>query len=128
MTSYEFADLAQSSFANATSVFAVFLSIVFAYIATAYLVGAELTRTQVRISTSLFLLVALVNIWSFSAYTYSGVLLVQRASPEAVGSLYVPAPWLAPFAAGISVFIVTMALKFMWDVRRPDSSESGKSK
>ena len=122
MTTYELADLAQSSFANTTSAFTVFLSVVFAYIVTAYLVGANLTRTQTRILTSLFLLVSILNIWAVSAYANAGVRLNQLAYPDEMANFFTPGSWLAPSLGIVSLFIIVMALKFMWDVRHTTAS------
>ena len=117
MTTYELADLAQSSFANTTSAFTVFLSVVFAYIVTAHLVGARLTRTQNRILTSLFLLVSIFKIWAVSAYVNGGVRLNQLAYPDAIANLFAPGSWLDPLMGIVGLLVIVMALKIMWDVR-----------
>jgi hypothetical protein len=117
MTPYELADLAQSNFANATSAFAVFLSIVFAYIMTAYLVGAKLTHMQNRIVTFLFLLVSILNSWSIAAYASGGVRLSQLAYPDNPNHFFSPGSWIAPMMSIACLLIIVMALKFMWDVR-----------
>lgn len=117
MTAYELADLAQSSFSNATSAFAVFLSVVFAYIVTAYLVGAGLTRMQNRIVTSLFLLVSIFNSWAIAAYANGGVRLNRLAHPDNATHFFFPGSWIAPLVGIACLLVIVMALKFMWDVR-----------
>ena len=49
MTPYELADLAQGNFSNSLAAIAIYLTLVFAYLAAAYFVGKDLTRTQVTI-------------------------------------------------------------------------------
>ena len=119
MTTYEMADLAQSNFGNGLSTFAVFLSVVSAYLVTAYLVGAKLTRTQVSILTFLFLLVSALIVWGLSAYTNGGVQLSLRANPDSAGNLFAPKSWLPAMLAFVGLLIIAMSLKFMWDVRHP---------
>ena len=124
MTAYEMADLAQSSFANATSAFAVFLSVVFAYIVTSYLVGAKLTRMQNRIVTFLFLLVSIFNSWAIAAYASGGVKLSLLAYPEIQTHIFRPGSWIAPLIGIACLLIIVMALKFMLDVRHAKSPNS----
>ena len=125
MTTYELADLAQSAFANATSAFTVLLSVVFAYIVSAYLVGAKLTQMQVRMLTFVFVIVAMFIGWSMAAYANGGILLNRLAFPDSVGRFFDPKNWLAPLIIGINMVIILVALKFMWDIRHPKTSNSG---
>ena len=66
MTPYEYADLAQSTFGNSMTCYALILSIVSGYLVTTYLVGAKLTRFQATLLTTIFLFVmgflAVVNV------------------------------------------------------------------
>jgi len=124
MTAYELADLAQSSFANATSAFAVFLSVVFAYIVTAYLVGAKLTIMQNRIVTFLFLMVSIFNGWAIAAYANDGVRLSLLAYPDIPTHFFRPGSWIAPLVGIVCLLIIVMALKFMWDVRHAKTANS----
>ena len=125
MTTYELADLAQSNFANSTSAFAVLLSVVFAYIVSAYLVGAKLTRMQVRMLTFVFVIVAMLTGWSMAGYADGGTSLNRLAFPDSVGRFFAPKNWIAPLIIGINMVIVLVALKFMWDIRHPKTSNRG---
>ena len=124
MTTYEKADLAQNLFDNSLSTFAVLLSVVFAYIVTAYLVGATLTRTQVRILTSMFIMVSILLVWSIVGYVNEGVWLYQLAYPENVENFFTPKSWLAPLTVILGVLFLAMALRFMWDIRHTTVSNS----
>ena len=123
MTTYEMADLAQNLFANSLSAFTVFLSVVFAYIVSAYMVGAKMTRTQVRMLTFVFVIVAMLIVWSMAGYVSGGVTLNGQAYPDNDGLFFAPKTWLAPLVVGIGIVILIVALKFMWDVRHPKTSD-----
>ena len=56
MTEYELIDAYQSVEASWQGAVSIFISILFAYLATAYFVGAKLTRAQITIVTSLYTL------------------------------------------------------------------------
>ena len=122
MTTYEMADLSQNLFANSLSSFTVFLSVVFAYIVAAYLVGAQLTRTQVRMLTFVFVVVAILIVWSIAAYVSGGVNLDRLAHPDGQDLFFAPQTWLPQFVIGIGLVILCVALRFMWDVRHPKTS------
>jgi hypothetical protein len=123
VTTYEMADLAQNLFANSLSAFTVFLSVVFAYIVSAYLVGSKMTRTQVRMLTFVFAIVATLILWSMAGYVSGGVMLNGQAYPDNVDLFFAPKTWLAPLVVGIGIVILFVALKFMWDVRHPKTSD-----
>jgi len=120
MTPYELADLAQSAFGNGLSTFAVLLSIVSGYLITAYLVGAKLSKFQVTILTTVFLLVMGLLAWSMSAYTYWGSFYSALARNESTGmDLFRPGVWTSAAVAIINLFTIVMCLLFMWNVRHP---------
>ena len=122
MSSYELADLGQSAFGNSLSAYGIFLSLVTAYLATAYLVGKKLTGAQVSLLTALFVIVASLVGFSVAAYTNAGTEMIIRAFPESRGGLLGPRLWLTPLVMMVNVFTVTMCLKFMWDIRHPKTS------
>jgi len=120
MTPYEYTDLAQSSFGNSLSTFAVLLSIVSGYLITAYLVGAKLTKSQVTILTTIFLSVMGLLAWSMSAYTYWGSFysVLGRNEATATGTnFFVPSAWTTGAVAILNLFTIVMCLLFMWNVR-----------
>jgi hypothetical protein len=125
MTTYEMADLAQNLFANSLSSFAVLLSVVFAYIVSAYLVGAKLTRMQVSMLTFVFVIVAMFTGWGMAAYVNGGMLLNQLAFPDSGDRFFGPKNWIAPFLFGMNIVVVLVPLKFMWDIRHSKKSNRG---
>jgi hypothetical protein len=118
MTHYEALDLAQSTFSNSLAAYAIFLSIVSGYLITAYLVGSELSRIQVRLLTLLFLIVAAILIWSMSAYAYWGDAFSTVARGENRERTFMTAQsWLPAFLAVINSLTVIGCIFFMWNVR-----------
>ena len=119
MTEYEALDLAQSTFSNSLAAYAVFLSIVSGYLVTAYVVGSELSRIQVRLLTLLFLIVVAILIWSMSAYAYWGDVFSTVARGESrARTMMTPQSWLPAFLAIINTLTVIGCVFFMWNVRR----------
>ena len=96
----------------------MFLSIVSGYLITAYLVGAKLSKFQVTILTTMFVLVMGLLAWSTSAYTYWGSYFAalgrNEASPE---PLFTPGAWTTGVVAILNLFTIVMCLLFMWNVR-----------
>jgi hypothetical protein len=124
MTPYEAIDLAQSIFSNSLAAYAVFLSLVSGYLVTAYMVGSELSRIQVRLLTLLFLVVVAVLTWSMSAYAYWGDVFTTMARGEDVErSVMDSQSWLPALSAAINVLTVVACLFFMWNVRHPKQND-----
>jgi len=120
MTPYEMADLGQSNFSNSLAAIATYLTLVFAYLAAAYFIGKDLTRTQVTILNALFLTFSIVNAFSIAAYTNGGVQLMIQSGLTNPANFFTPRLWLAP-TLGIACLIgIMICLKFMWDLRHPN--------
>lgn len=120
MTPYELVDLAQSAFSNSIASYAIFLSVTTGYLVTTYMVGAELSQTQVRLLTVLFLFVVTIVTWGTSAYVYWGTRYSDLARPDDVERMLMsPQPWLPALVAIGNLFIVAGCLAFMWNVRHP---------
>lgn len=119
MTTYELADLSQSFFGNSIAAYAVFLTIVSGYLATAYVVGARLSVSQVRLLTTLFVLVMFFLIWTMSAYVYWGVEFALGAiNAGTQAGIMKPSIWVPVVFAVLNLFTAAMCLVFMWNVRR----------
>ena len=118
MTPYEYADLAQSTFGNSMTCYALILSIVSGYLVTTYLVGAKLTRFQATLLTTIFLFVMGFLAWSMSAYAYWGtVYSAQGTSDAALGIFFKPGDWTSGAVAIMNLFTIAMCLLFMWNIR-----------
>jgi hypothetical protein len=114
------ADLAQSYLGNGIAALAIYLSLVFAYLAAAYIVGKDLTRTQVSILNALFLIFSVITTFGVAAYTNGGIQLsIQSGIAELTGSV-VPRTWIAPTIGSVCLGGIVISLKFMGDLRRPN--------
>ena len=111
------ADLAQSAFSNSIAAVAIYLTLVFAYLAAAYFVGKDLTRSQVTILNALFLTFSLLNSFGVAAYTNGGVQFAIRSGFTNTANFFAPRLWLAPMIGICCLLGITICLKFMWDLR-----------
>jgi len=118
MSPYELLDLSQSNFSNSSAIIAVFLSLSFAYLAAAYFVGSRLTRPQVFILNTLYVIFAGITAYSAIAFSNGAVKLMLRAGIADPGNFFTGKLWMVKFI-GISLLVaIFMCLKFMWDIRR----------
>jgi hypothetical protein len=118
MTTYEYADLAQTSFGNAMTCYALILSIVTGYLITTYLIGVKLTRFQVTLLTTMFLFAMAFLAWAMSAYAFWGSFFsAQGASDAENANFFRPGVWTVGATAMLNLFTTAMCLLFMWNVR-----------
>jgi hypothetical protein len=119
MTPYEMADLAQSNFSNSIAAVALYITLVFAYLAAAYFVGKDLSRSQVTILNALFLTFSVLNSFGVAAYTNFGAHLAIRSGFSNPDSFFAPRLWLAPMIGIFCLLGIAICLRFMWDLRHP---------
>jgi len=115
MTEYELLDAAGTYYGLGVGSISAYFTVFVAYMVTAYVVGAKLSRSQVVIINSLFLMMEFFAIWSVVGFFVRARLLHEM----------VYKPWV-PFkphqiALPLLTFGVLACLKFMWDVRHPKS-------
>ena len=105
----------------AVSAIALYVTICSGFLATAYLVGSKITRSQAFIISGLFVFVASLMTygvfgWFWRAFLYNQLLF--EIDPN-----YLPTSGGTPMAGWILSAIMVMGifacLKFMWDVRHP---------
>ena len=135
MTEYEIADLAasrafeiqgvwsllQTQMSMVTDILQQYMSILFGYIVAAYLIGANLSRRQVWIFTTLYIM---WQVWMIMIMIGRSVLTAQFAE-----NLRELVDTTTPLTTTIPVFIVTSSallaaalfasLYFMWSIRHP---------
>ena len=119
MTEADLQELTTIITATAMSSISIYLSILSAFLVVAYLVGSQLTRGQVFVISTLFLLGAL-----FFTYATTGIFirqssLVERLAKIAPGEIYFVNEWVALTVGSIQLLGILACLKFMWDVRHP---------
>jgi hypothetical protein len=135
MTEYEIADLAisntaliqtqllliQGSSSQIISNLTLFYSLVFGYLLVAYVIGGQLTRTQVSILSTLYLVAAAYN--RISGYSiFSGMLHTFDGLEELTGTAIPRFTATEDFLMLVTVFVVLSilgSLYFMWSVRHP---------
>ncbi|MEP4484993.1 MAG: hypothetical protein ABJ013_05150 [Halioglobus sp.] len=117
MTMYELADYTNSLLDTFLTSFTIFMSIVTAYVVTAFVAGDKLTKFQQAIVNVLFLLstgvVGLLAILTFRRFFLHAVM-----AETPVESLDAPVDFTVPLAILFFV-LVSGAMTFMWSVRQP---------
>ena len=69
MTEAEIFELIQLAYSNALSCFAIFLTIIGAYLVAAYQAGSKLSFSEILIVNILFITACLVNVYATAAFT-----------------------------------------------------------
>jgi len=114
---YEMADSTNSLLDTFLTTFTIFMSIVTAYVITAFAAGDRLTRFQQAIVNILFLLSTSV-VGLLAMLTFQRFYLHALIAETPVGSLDSPVDFTIPLTT-IFVVLVLGAITFMWSVRRP---------
>lgn len=117
MTHYEAVDAAQSIYANSATMYAIFLTVVSGYLVAAYLVGAKLTRGQVVLINTFFILTCALTLAAMVGYVdaaaYYSLIAADFRGEESMAR-YIPGFILAI----VDLLVMFGCIKFMWDVRR----------
>ena len=121
MTEYELAYLLGSVSGDSLVFIPLFVSLVSGYLVVAWLVGARLTNSQLYLVNSLF--VGMISLLGFAWFTRVRVALsyqkeLLQLNPERVELV---GPWLVPAVSILSFAVLVSCLKFMWDVRHPET-------
>ena len=111
----------QSSSSSIIANLTLFYSLVFGYLIVAYVIGGQLTRTQVSILSALYLAAVAYN--RISGYAiYNGLIFAFEGMEELTGAAARPITATENSLALVTVFIVLSilgSLYFMWTVRHP---------
>ncbi len=123
MTELEAVEAANAVYANAQTSFTIFFTVVSAYLAVALLVGKSLTRFQVGVVTTLFLVIAGTALAAFAAFMevalhYTSIELQMRDSADRITRI-VARSSVWSIATVADFCLVLVSLWFMWDVRHP---------
>lgn len=121
MSEYELADLTTAAMSNFLTSFTVFVSVVTAYVITAFTAGKKLTMLQLSIVNGCFLIAS-------SAMGLLSVLIFQvfLGRAKALGDSAVASPVTVDFTwivATVYVVLICGSLLFMRNVRRAPSAE-----
>ena len=122
MTAADWFDYGPQAMGNFASFFAIFLTLTSAYLIAAFVAGRVLSRSQVVLINTLFLLCSFFNILSQGATLRNGMFAFQQGtalveSMESVPEIFTK---LLPGTVMVVSFIMVLGcLKFMWDIRHP---------
>lgn len=119
MSEGELIEVAQVTWGNVISLIALIISVLSAYLVATYAVAARMTRSQILILNTLYLLI--IALLLSSTYTLSlratemAELSVQISTLRQLG----PRPNLPIGLLVVFIFCTIASLKFMWDIRHP---------
>jgi hypothetical protein len=116
MTEVEAVTLTQILIANASSGYAVFLTLVSGYLLVAHLAGKTLTRSQLTIITILYAMAVGYTIFVWFGITLTSI-HYQGVAAELRGTLNFSDERGVIFGLVLMVAIALAPLKYMWDVR-----------
>lgn len=99
----------------------LYVTVTSGYLIVAYLVGAQLTRSQVLFVSALFVVFALYSLWGVTQYWTSGY-LTDLAFKE-----HIPHEYIELNRVGLNPALISLpmgilgilgSVKFMWDLRK----------
>ena len=120
MTEAELISGAMDAWSNNLTALSIYITVISAYLITAYTAGKKMTRSQVIIVTVIFTIFAFGGGLSMYGYTQSamemGKLALDMSTQRSIG------PAATKEIATAIIFVTTVpaflaSLKFMWDVR-----------
>ena len=118
MTEYEYASLIAEYNSNTADIFAVYLTIVSAYLIVAHVAGKALTILQVGILTSGFVIASALLTFADVSTTISAAAYAEKLrelSPDSPQNLRIQ---VAYFLGVVEVGGIFASLMYMWHVRR----------
>ena len=118
MTEAEIAELVAVYWDIAVNSFTIYISFTFAYLATAYFVGANLTRFQVLTASSMYVFSAVSAILSMTAAIQAWS-VYKASTPTRLDEVYLLSEtlWQA-YIPLLTTVVVIISLYFMYDLRR----------
>lgn len=123
-TRLELISLANEFNALGGTYFAMYLTLVSGYLAVSYLAGNELTKNQLRLVNTIFVLASIYFLWSTMSMWFGGVTLYMQSLPDSYGpSLYLTVTLnvILSIAMLIGVFA---SMQFMQGIRNKQQAES----
>ena len=121
MTEAEALELIGIYTGNAHSLFTIYISVTFAYFATAFFVGSRLTSYQALAASGLYFISAISVAVALIANIQVWVLVAENTTTLMDGvQLFNGNIWIPSLSLVMSVGIIA-SLYFMWDVRRRET-------
>ena len=106
---------------NVLTCISLLITLVSGYLVVAFTVGNRLTRQQVIIVNSIYLLMSIFVLWGTVAMVGKahGFEVIAYSMAGAAFDEFVPRGDIANSIAIIFGFAIVASLKFMWDIRHP---------
>jgi hypothetical protein len=119
MEGIELIEAAGTYYGLGVDVLTLYITITSGYLIVAYLIGDKLTKTQVAIVNTLYIVMSSIAAYGTTIWIVRGVYFSLQQSAIEVG-MPLHATYIVPAMIGVFMIggIVT-CLKFMWDVRHP---------
>ena len=115
MTFFELAELLRENINAGMGAVTLYLTVITTYLVAAYLAGAKLTRFQALLTTSLFVVFALVFTFGSVAFFRSSTEITARYGSEVgIPTFPIVFAWII---GCVEIFGILGSLKFMFDVR-----------
>ncbi len=118
MSEGELIQVAQETWGNVISLIAITITILSGYLVVAYAAGRDMSRSQVAIVNTLYVLIfslMLMSIYTLTMRaTEMGQLSIELSTDRHLG----PRPEIPVFLLAVFSFCLVASLKFMWDIRR----------
>jgi hypothetical protein len=122
MSEFEIAELTTGAMSNFLTSFTIFVSIVTAYAVTAFAAGRRLSRLQVAVVNTCFLIASgamgILSVLIFGVFLRRAQVL--NSLNETVVGPVVDFTW---FVAALYIVLTCSCIIFMWNVRHPSSDE-----
>jgi hypothetical protein len=118
VTAYEYLDVAQSNFSNAIAMVSLSIAVLSGYVIVAYTVGAKLSRVQVAVFNTNYVIWSLYLMASGGTALANGYARVSVAQ-EMLGDSLISVSYPIHIYGLIGFLLVTTSLWFMWSIRHP---------
>ena len=118
MTEYELADVAGSYSVGGMTAISLYLTIVTAYLVTAFVAGRRLDSTETFIVTTLFIFSASFFVFGTIAFFTRQAYIIEKLAAIETDSTFYASKSAAVYIAVVEILGIVASLKFMWNVRR----------
>ena len=117
MTEYELEDLLTSTMSASSDLFAIYVTLLVAYLVAAYLAGDRLTSAQATTISILFIVASTVMTWGCVTYIGRAIPFADALEVINPDRRYGSQPIVQYTVLLVQVLGIIACLKFMWDVR-----------
>jgi hypothetical protein len=117
MNEADIIEAAAATIANSMSAFTVFVTFTFGFLATAYVVGAKLTRTQAATAMGLYVVAAVYSSIIMVAWLQAFFALTEAKATALNTILLMQRSYWVPGTIVVLSMGILLSLYFMWSIR-----------